>query len=90
MTRRKAGLTKDSYGKTFMIEFHDGTATEGILLEMISEADNEPDGECLVMKTADFPFVDILMSEIKSIAPVLNPDEGVIISDVRFVGLKQH
>ena len=50
----------------------DGTAVEGVWTNWVSEQDNEPDGESIMIDKADGSIEEIYVDEIERIEEALN------------------
>ena len=60
-------LSQEPYGKEIIVNFKDGTMRTGIYDSYISEYDNEPDGESILIEIPDFGLTEIYIDEISEI-----------------------
>jgi len=60
-------LNQEPYGKEIIVKLKDGTTRRGIYDSHISEYDNEPDGESILIEIIDFGLTEIYIDEITEI-----------------------
>jgi hypothetical protein len=72
-------LTENLYGKDIQVSLNDGTVLSGLWDGHMSELDNEPDGESILVKIESNLLVEVLTADIASIAPCLS-DASLLVS----------
>jgi hypothetical protein len=71
------------YGKEIAVLLNDGSVFKGIWDDHISELDNEPEGESILLEFEDGNFVEIYTADIKNIEAASEQMSKVAISSMK-------
>jgi hypothetical protein len=67
MTATELGIKQEHFGKTLTVNCKNGQRVFGMLFDLTSEYDNEPDGESITLKTTEPSLIEIYTDDIESI-----------------------